>query len=103
MAPFRALAQGRRLDPAPLMPERDDLVLQAAPVQHMLAQPVGHRIRFADARRKRLGEMSDHPHGSSPWAEGPRVQPIGLGQLPGGAGKLAHLRVDHRRGQPGLA
>jgi hypothetical protein len=41
MPPFRALAQRRRLEPAPLMLERDDLVLQAAPVQHMLAQPVG--------------------------------------------------------------
>ena len=33
-----------------------------------------------------------------------RVQPIGLGQPPRGAGKLAHLaRVDHGRDQPGFA
>ena len=60
----------------------------------MLAQPVGYRIGFADARRKGLGKMRDHR----------RVQPIGLGQPPRGAGKLAHLaRVDHRRDQPGFA
>ena len=69
--------------------ERDELVLQAATVQHMLAQPIGNRIGFADARCKGIGKMGDHR----------RVQPIGLGQPPRGAGKLAHLpRVDHPHG-----
>jgi hypothetical protein len=60
----------------------------------MLAQPIGDRIGIAHPhRRKGLGKMGDHR----------RIEPIGLGQPPRGAGKLAHLaRVDHRRHQPRL-
>jgi hypothetical protein len=66
----------------------------AAPRHHGLQFPLGWRGQRAQRRLHALGEARQQP----------RVERVGLGQLSGGPGEIAHLaRIDHHHRQAGRA